>query len=195
MKNSRCLNLCLSMVLMVCNFMIHASNEPDKPWFTQMEDAIDEDNSSAVQKLLYSESVDINAIDPDSKRTFLIGATEKNSVQCVKLLLACGADIHYQNKHGRIALMCAAKYNSKESLQLLLTADADLNHQDKYGNTALMLAVGIGSYKPKYMHFKLIDLLVKYGADNTILKGKYKANITIYRKFKSDGSIKVSYSI
>ena len=69
---------------------------------------------------------------------FAVGA----SLNAARVLLACGADVHYRSAHsGRTALHSAAMYDGKaELIQVLIDAGAELEARDDEGCTALIYA-------------------------------------------------------
>ncbi len=77
----------------------------------------------------------------------------------IKFLLDHGADVNKKNIYGDTALIMAIKYNrTLKEIKLILKQGADVNAKNKVGYTPL-------KYAMKYENYKIMDLLVKYGAD------------------------------
>ena len=88
----------------------------------------------------------------------LLLAAERGHTECVKALLAAGADIKAQNKYGKTPLMYAAAEGQTECVKALLAAKAEVNAKEKDGQTALMIAAREG-------HAECVKLLLAAGAD------------------------------
>lgn len=83
-------------------------------------------------------------------KTALMLAAENRDVECIRLLLAHGANVNLRDGDGRTALLDAAAVTSESeidegshgaserTLRLLLDSGADVNAQDAKGMTALM---------------------------------------------------------
>jgi len=68
-------------------------------------------------------------------------AVRRGSVEELRRILACGADINARSQHGQTALMLAAVAGDDLVAEWLVQQGADLDHTAKYGLSALMLAV------------------------------------------------------
>ena len=64
--------------------------------------------------------------------------------QCVKGLIAAGANVNTVNKNDTTALICAALNGHENCVNDLIEAGADVNTIDEDGNTALIRAAGNG---------------------------------------------------
>ena len=84
---------------------------------------------------------------PFSGYTALMHAAQKCGVECVKELLAAGAELDAQDDQGETALMKAAFWGNRDVVSALLTARADPKIQDKEGRTAVTIAEKIGQTK------------------------------------------------
>ena len=71
----------------------------------------------------------------------LMTAACEGDVDCVKELIAKGADVNAQDQHGETALMAAAKTGHTVCIAQLLQPNALLNITDNEGNTALIYAI------------------------------------------------------
>ena len=87
--------------------------------------------------------------------TPLVFAASQGHVDCVKVLIAAGADM---KKGTELPLIKSIKSRSVESVKELLNAGADVNSEDDQGNTSLMIAIDVGNVT-------LAQLLVDKGAD------------------------------
>ena len=66
-------------------------------------------------------------------------AAQKGHAECIKELIAAGADINKANKNGWTALMISAYQGHLESLKELITAGSEVEKQNKLGDTALIV--------------------------------------------------------
>ena len=103
----------------------------------------------------------------DNNKQLLVKSYQ-GDFQAVQSLLKAGADVNYQDRYGRTALMRTARI---EIVRSLLKAGADVNIQTDLGRTALMMASGEG-------HLEIVVALLKAGADVNH-QDKY-GNTTLY---------------
>ena len=82
-------------------------------------------------------NTDRNAQTNDNGETALILAVVKDHVECVKALIAAGADINANDDNGENALLWASAWNDWDCLNALIAAGADVNAKDNGGSTAL----------------------------------------------------------
>jgi ankyrin repeat protein len=95
-------------------------------------------------------------------QTPLIAAVSQNQVECVKELVARGANVDLADHAGWTPLIHAAYFGSgNEILALLLDHGAKVNAQNTRGLTALYLASAAG-------HEPQVQLLLAHGADPAI---------------------------
>jgi len=108
-------------------------------------------------KLLVAHGADPNKA-ADDKNTPLIAAgtgmgsrfqggeekPEPQFVECLKVLVASGADVNAQDEHGNTALHGAAARGADQIIQFLVEHGAKLNVKNKQDRTPLDLAMGIG---------------------------------------------------
>lgn len=93
-------------------------------------------------------------------RTWLLDATERGELECVRLLLEAGADTNARNGFGASPLHLAAIFERTEIMSLLLNAGADPNSKTERGTTPLMCAAYAGNTA-------MVSLLLEAGADIT----------------------------
>jgi len=76
----------------------------------------------------------------------------------IKLLLNYGADINYQDKYGRTALMLQSFFNNNDCVEFLINNGAGINIKDNEGRTALFYAIwGV--------NIEAIKIIIKHGTD------------------------------
>ena len=90
--------------------------------------------------------------------TPLTEASDYGNIECVKILIAAGADVDDNAYRGSALEKAAIKCHYK-CLEILITAGANVNLKNKEGNTALSMALRYHSSD------KCIDLLIEAGAD------------------------------
>ncbi|HWP98102.1 MAG TPA: ankyrin repeat domain-containing protein [Syntrophomonadaceae bacterium] len=114
-------------------------------------------------KNLIEAGADPNARDPYYGQTPIIcgvqpmafNAPDSKISECIKVLVAAGADVNARSGSESTALMYASHWNYIESVKVLLAAGADVNLRDNRGRTALDEAYG---------HNEIADLLRQHGA-------------------------------
>ena len=83
--------------------------------------------------------VDVNALD-HNKQTALCYAVGNNHAECVKVLLAHGANPNRVQNWGNTAMhICASSVSSKEIFQMLQKAGGDVNMKNDEGQSVLDL--------------------------------------------------------
>ena len=115
--------------------------------------------SMVVTKILVCcRDVDLNAITDDGS-TPLFLACQHGHHDCVRWLLAGGADPNITDSGGRSALIIAAANENRESILVSLLANhADVSIRDRHGMTALSYAIARGDAPS-------VALLLHAGAD------------------------------
>jgi ankyrin repeat protein len=95
-------------------------------------------------------------------QTPLIAAVSQNQVECVKQLIARGADVNLADHAGWSPLIHAAYFGSgNELLGLLIDKGANIDAQNNRGLTALYLASAAG-------HEPQVQLLLAHNASTTL---------------------------
>jgi uncharacterized protein len=102
-----------------------------------------------------------------SPNRYLHGAIDSGSIDCVKLMLARGANVNLTGDEGLTPVMISARVTYRggvEMTQLLIKKGANVNARASKGSTALMFAAwGVADhYQDDYV--KVTRLLVKHGA-------------------------------
>ena len=67
----------------------------------------------------------------------------KGHVECLKEVIAAGADINKENNYGRTALMFAASQGHVDSSKILIDGGSDINKQNGDGDTPLMISASV----------------------------------------------------
>jgi ankyrin repeat protein len=130
----------------------------------------------------------------DSKDTLLINAAECKSddkpIKIARLLKIPTLNINYQNKYGETALIeCAYTCDSPEAFILLCNARTiQINLQDRGGDTALSHACWC---KNKQYRFTCINILLKAGANPTIINDIDLTPLQIIKKMGDDQEIEL----
>lgn len=102
-------------------------------------------------------------ISPDYRyklgaRGLLSFSAEYGHVECIRVLIAEGADVNLQNNRSLTALMMAAGCGQSQAVKELIQAGADINLQSVTGMTAVIFAVRNGS-------INALRALIEAGAD------------------------------
>jgi uncharacterized protein len=112
---------------------------------TRLADAAMQGDRAAVQSLLTTKTVDVNAAQGDGS-TALHWAAYRDDVEMARLLIQAGADVKAKTRLGGITpLFMAAKNGNAPMLELLLKAGSDPNAVNRTGATALMLSAASGN--------------------------------------------------
>ena len=120
--------------------------------------------------LLIEAGADVNAQSgtEETGDTALILASQSQAPECVKSLIAAGADLNKCGQNGNTALIEAIQANGNRCVELLIQSGADVNIKKRAYQTALFSAVGKG-----YSHY--VEQLVNAGADVN-----YRASLLLY---------------
>ena len=95
----------------------------------------------------------------------VISAVSKGHLNCLKSIIARGAEVNETGYSRCTSLMLAARYGYHECMEFLLEAGADVNIRNRAGETALVNAVS-------FSHFKCVDLLLKAEANVNVKSTK-----------------------
>lgn len=120
--------------------------------------------NSAMARLLIEAGADVNLTDRRGASA-LTEAADRDCGECVKLLLANHANLENRGRLNRTAIIFAVEQDNFEMTQLLIDAGADLNVIDEHGWTPYSMAANAYDVEKKPEHAKLMDTLVKAGAD------------------------------
>ena len=146
--------------------------------FTPLMYAAIDGNITCLGMLLDGDADPNTTLDDDTNKPFMVGvafflgankgtsaivyAAYKENVDCVKKLIAAGADVNNASQdnegEGNTPLIAAIKVWNVECVRELVQAGADLNIPDKNGQTALMITSG--DRRPE-----LFPVLMKAGAE------------------------------
>lgn len=138
-------------------------------------------------------------------RAPLIVAAEKGDVELINMLVTNGADINFReerNDCGFTPLMAAVERGHLAAVKALLEQGADVDKADRYGWSPLMAAVSgrdrkkrllkaVGESVPKREKNKqdLVELLLKYGANATLMDEKGNSILMLAVMSHSDPDI------
>ena len=116
----------------------------------------------------------------------LIQSASNGHSNCLKILLARGANINAQDEQGRTALMHAANNGRTHAVRILLEAGANVDMQDDNGDTAL-----IHSIQHNFNYVEIMQLLLKHKANiNTHnVLGWTALHCAIHKRYTSDHDI------
>lgn len=106
---------------------------------TRIMDAIRNGDHHALDKMLKDDRAHVNLKGPGGS-TPLMYAALYGDADCVRRLLADGADPNIKNESGATALMWAT--DSLEKTQMLVEHGADVNAVSEFGRTPLLIAAG-----------------------------------------------------
>jgi len=108
---------------------------------------------------LLLQGVDVNYQESKGAYTALIKACRMQRIECVKTLLANGAQINKASHNGWTAFIEACRVGHQDLAEMLLTTKGlQMNFKNGMGWTALVEACRNG-------HLHIVKLLAKYGAD------------------------------
>ncbi|MBS0203473.1 MAG: ankyrin repeat domain-containing protein [Planctomycetes bacterium] len=113
---------------------------------TPLADAVEEKDSTAIQKLL-EQKTNVNAAQADGM-TALHWAVYHDDLNITKQLIAAGADAKVTNRYGVTPLSLACRNGNADVVEVLLEAGADANSLLAGGETPLMTAARTGRVGP-----------------------------------------------
>lgn len=129
-------------------------NEKDAQRNSLLHLAVREESGQALEALLKSPAIDVNAINQAGETPVMLAAL-KGRLDWVKTLVQRGALI---NEAGWTALHYAASGTQEEVVRWLVKQGADLNARSPNGTTPLMMAAGYGGLSGA-------EVLIDAGAD------------------------------
>ncbi len=124
---------------------------------TALHVAVREDSGKAVEALLKSPGVDVNAINQAGETPLMLAAI-RGQLDLVKQLVQRGALV---NDAGWSALHYAAAGPNEHVVRFLLGRGADIDARSPNGTTPLMMAAGYGGLSGA-------DILIEAGADASL---------------------------
>lgn len=147
-----------------------------------------------VVKMLLDFKANPNYAIPDDGNTALLWALWTEHVECARVLVEGGADIHAKNHKGESVFMGAAQNGYLELIDKIIAEGEDVNEQSDSGTTPLMEASYYGQpeaakkllqnganpnlqdnwgftalmHASEFGRYNIVSLLVKEGADTKI---------------------------
>lgn len=126
-------------------------------------------NKIETAKVLIDAGADVNAKDNIEDSPYLY-AGARGHLEILKMTLSHGADLKSVNRYGGTALIPASERGHVETVRTLIEAGVDVDHVNKLHWTALLEAIILGDGGER--HQKIVDLLVKAGANVNLADGK-----------------------
>ena len=124
----------------------------------QFIDAVRQQNASAAQELLHSQSGIVDSRD-DKGDTALIIAIDRGDDNWTGFLLSNGADPNLPERaHGDPPIVAAARVGFDQAAEWLIEMGAKVDSANRMGETALIVAV-------QRRDLRLVRLLLRHGAD------------------------------
>jgi ankyrin repeat protein len=150
---------------------------------TPLMQAANDGNKKAVETLI-KEKADLNAKDPEQKRTALYFAISNEHKEVIKLLIENGASLENLSEDQETALFMATTTNNYELMKLVIKKNKKLvNTPDNEGTTPLMEA---GKYGTK----KTIEILLTAGAKKDLKNKLGSTALEIAKENKNEDAIK-----
>lgn len=126
-------------------------------------------NNIRAAQVLIAAGADVNAKDDIYDSPYLY-AGARGHLDILVMTLAHGADLRSTNRYGGTALIPAAERGHVETVRTLIAAGVDVDHVNKLGWTALLEAIILSDGGAA--HQRIVDLLVKGGADVNLADGQ-----------------------
>jgi len=125
-------------------------------------------NRIEAAKALIDAGADVNAKDNINDSPYLY-AGARGHLNILKMTLSHGADLKSVNRYGGTALIPASERGHVETVRTLIKAGVKVDHVNNLHWTALLEAIILGDGGER--HQKIVDLLVKAGADVNLADG------------------------
>jgi ankyrin repeat protein len=150
---------------------------------TPLMSAANEGDKKTVQALIKSKA-DINAKDPEQKRTALYFAISNEHQEVIKLLIDKGASLENLSEDRETALFMATTTNNNDLMKTVIKKNKKLiNIPDSEGTTPLMEAA-------KYGTKKTVEILLNAGAKKDLKNKLGSTALEIAKENKNDDAIK-----
>jgi len=150
---------------------------------TPLMQAANDGKKKAVETLL-KEKADINAKDPEQKRTALYFAISNEHKEVIKLLIDKGASLENLSEDQESALFMATTTNNYDLMKTVLKKNKKLiDTPDNEGTTPLMEAA-------KYGTKQTIEILLKAGAKKDLKNKLGSTALDIAKENKNEEAIK-----
>ena len=120
--------------------------------------------------------------DPTYLGEQLIKAAKDGNETEVERLIAAGADVNIQSKHGTTVLMRAAEKGHTEIAEMLIEKGADVNKQNEKGANALIKAIYYG-------HTEIAEMLIEKVIDLNLQDEQYGNTALIFAAYKGHKEI------
>jgi hypothetical protein len=120
--------------------------------------AADGDAEALRSVLLRAPAAFVNTRRPDDGSTVVHVAAGKGFEECLKILVAAGADLDGQDDQGNTPCFVAAREGHIDCLKRLIAAEADISLENAQGMTPLFRACESG-------HDECVGVLIDAGAD------------------------------
>ena len=125
-------------------------------------------NNVRAAEALIAAGADVNAKDAIEDSPYLY-AGALGHLEILTMTLKHGADLKSVNRYGGTALIPAAERGHVETVRTLIAAGVEVDHVNRLGWTALLEAIILGDGGPS--HRKIVDLLIRAGADVNLADG------------------------
>ncbi len=150
---------------------------------TPLMQAANDGDKKAVEALIKSKA-DLNANDPEEKRTALYFAISNEHKEVIKLLIDKGASLENLSEGQESALFMATTTNNYDLMKTVLKKNKKLiNTPDKEGTTPLMEAA-------KYGTKQTVEILLKAGAKKDLKNNLGSTALDIAKENKNEETIK-----
>lgn len=131
--------------------------------------------NAAIEREVLERKALVNEADT-GQDTPLHRAAVNNNVKAIDALVQAGAETEARNCYGHTPLHEAARTLGEEALRALLRHHGDINTQDDTGETPLFYAAFMAG---RQGHADMVDLLLKSGADMTIVDEHNRAPVNV----------------